>query len=194
LIAGTGLMGDEILYLQSDLILKAEGHEDEILKENKEVQKKMFTLAKSDLSEEVLIEKLTQVLKEQVSKMSEEELEAMGFSEDALPQQAQAVASPWFRFFLNHDPAPVLEKVKCPVLALNGEKDLQVPPKENLFAIEAALKKGGNKQFMTKELQGLNHLLQTAETGAPSEYGKIEETMAPAAMEIISNWILSVVK
>jgi fermentation-respiration switch protein FrsA (DUF1100 family) len=81
-----------------------------------------------------------------------------------------------------------------PVLAINGEKDLQVPPKENLAAIEKALKAGGKKNFMAKELPGLNHLFQTSQTGAPSEYAKIEETIAPAALQAMGDWILAQAK
>ena len=108
--------------------------------------------------------------------------------------QINTIASPWFKYFLRFDPAPVLEKVKCPVLAINGEKDLQVPPKENLSAIESALKKGGNKNFEVKMLPGLNHLFQTSETGKISEYGKIEETISPVALQTMLDWINKVTK
>jgi len=80
------------------------------------------------------------------------------------------------------------------VLAINGEKDLQVPPKENLSAIERALKKSGNKNFETKMLPGLNHLFQTAKTGAVSEYSQIEETISPLALETMLDWIKKVTK
>lgn len=80
--------------------------------------------------------------------------------------------------------------MKCSVLAINGEKDLQVPPKENLSAIEEALKTSGNQNYTIKEIPNLNHLFQTAQTGAPSEYVKNEETISPAALKIISDWIL----
>ena len=73
----------------------------------------------------------------------------------------------WFRFFLTFDPRPTLRKVQCPVLAINGEKDLQVPPKENLAEIDKALKAGGNRNVKTVELPGLNHLFQPCKTGAP---------------------------
>ena len=63
------------------------------------------------------------------------------------------------------------------MLAINGEKDLQVPPAQNLTAIEAALKEGGNTRYTIKQLPGLNHLFQTAKTGSPDEYATIEETM-----------------
>jgi uncharacterized protein len=81
-------------------------------------------------------------------------------------------------------------KVKCPILAINGEKDLQVQPKENLRVIEEALKAGGNKDYTVKEIEGVNHLFQTAQTGFPTEYSKIKETISPSTLELIGNWIL----
>jgi hypothetical protein len=90
---------------------------------------------------------------------------------------------------LEFDICPILRKVSCPVLALNGSKDSQVPPKENLGGIARELKAGGNRNVTIREMPGLNHLFQTCETGATSEYVKIEETMAPAALEAISGWI-----
>lgn len=91
---------------------------------------------------------------------------------------------------MTYDPRPALKRVSCPVLAINGEKDMQVDPKQNLPPIEAALKAGGNQDYLCRELAGLNHLFQSCETGAPSEYGKIEETFAPEALELIGDWIL----
>jgi fermentation-respiration switch protein FrsA (DUF1100 family) len=126
-------------------------------------------------------------------KMSEEEkniIGDIGDPEEYLEAQLQNLLSPWLKFFLTYDPKPTLSKLKCPVLAINGEKDLQVPPKENLSAIEEALVAGGNKNFIVKELPGLNHLFQTAQTGVPSEYAKIEETISPIALKIITDWIL----
>ncbi|MPM83740.1 hypothetical protein SDC9_130809 [bioreactor metagenome] len=130
---------------------------------------------------------------DEVANMSEEEKKNSGYSEanfDAqVNAQVQQLISPWMRFFLTYDPSPTLMKVKCPVLAINGEKDLQVPPKENLQAIEEALKEGGNRDYTVKELPGLNHLFQTAQTGSPSEYAKINETISPAALELIGDWV-----
>jgi fermentation-respiration switch protein FrsA (DUF1100 family) len=93
------------------------------------------------------------------------------------------------KFFLSYDPAIALEKLKIPVLALNGSKDLQVWPAQNLPAIKKALKKAGNKNYTIKELPNLNHLFQESGTGAPDEYEKNEQTMAPAVLDIISKWI-----
>jgi fermentation-respiration switch protein FrsA (DUF1100 family) len=97
-------------------------------------------------------------------------------------------------YFIKYDPSIILEKVKCPVLAINGSKDLQVPSKENLPAIQAALVKGGNEKVTTKELANLNHLFQESETGSPSEYAEIEQTFSPVALELVLSWIQEQVK
>ncbi len=103
--------------------------------------------------------------------------------------QQQRETDPWMKYFWDHDPAEELKKVKCPVLALNGELDLQVNAAINLGAIEAALKAGGNTKYVVKTLPKLNHLMQTAKTGAPAEYGQIEETASPVALSEVTNWL-----
>ncbi len=97
--------------------------------------------------------------------------------------------TPWLRFFFTYDPATDLSKVTCPVLAINGAKDVQVDAESNLTAIKAILTKSGNKDFKVEELPHLNHLLQDAKTGDVSEYEQIQETMSPDALNIISSWI-----
>ncbi len=117
---------------------------------------------------------------------------------DALPeamremvrQQLRASNSTWARFFITHDPASDLADVKCPVLALNGTKDVQVRASVNLAAIEAGLAAGGNTAITVIEYPGLNHLFQTAVTGNTGEYSVIEETFSPRALEDIAAWIL----
>ena len=108
--------------------------------------------------------------------------------------QVKQTTSPWMLYFIKHDPAITLQKVKCPVLAVNGEKDLQVPSKVNLDAIKAALEKGKNKKVTIKELPGLNHLFQECTTGSPDEYARIEQTISPVALNEVTKWILNQVK
>src|SRR5690606_10514926 len=105
-------------------------------------------------------------------------------------QTLTRVTSPWFRFALSYDPRTALERVTVPVLALNGDLDLQVWHEQNLPAIERALERAGNEDVTIRTLQGLNHLFQTARTGAVTEYGTIDETFAPIALNAISEWIL----
>ena len=95
----------------------------------------------------------------------------------------------WLRFFVKSDPAVILQKVKCPVLAINGQKDCQVLAEKNINGIAQALSKSGNDAVTTKIFSGLNHLFQQAGTGLPDEYGKIEQTMDPKVPEFIAKWI-----
>ena len=190
LMAGTGLTGEEILYLQGALISRAMGVSEEDIIKKRQFNEKIFSVLIEEEDSEIAEERLRQMFEEDWEKMSDEEKEQIGDSEVFLEAQLQSLLSPWLKFFLIYDPKPTLSKVKCPVLAINGEKDLQVPPKENLSAIEEVLKAGGNQNYTIKELSNLNHLFQTAQTGLPAEYAKIEETISPAALKIISDWIL----
>jgi uncharacterized protein len=97
--------------------------------------------------------------------------------------------SDWYRFFINYNPASDLKKISCPVLALIGEKDIQVLPEQNLPAIEESLIKGGNNKYVVKKIENVNHLFQTANSGKVSEYGEIEETISPNVLTLISDWI-----
>lgn len=103
--------------------------------------------------------------------------------------EKEAQTEPWLKFFWHYDPAPTIKKVKCPVLAINGELDLNVNADTNLAAIEAALKEGGNNRYLLRKLPKLNHLLQTAITGSGQEYAKIEETVAPLALDEVTAWL-----
>ncbi|NNM18997.1 MAG: alpha/beta fold hydrolase [Croceitalea sp.] len=94
-----------------------------------------------------------------------------------------------FVSLIKSKPSTALSKVKCPVLALNGSKDFQVPAKDNLAAIKQALEENGNTNVKTVELEQLNHLFQECATGAKSEYAEIEQTIAPAVLELITEWV-----
>ena len=96
------------------------------------------------------------------------------------------------RYFLTFDPRPAFEKIRVPVLALNGELDVQVDAEQNLTAIAVALEKGGNQNVTVHRLPEHNHLFQRAKTGLINEYGIIEETISPEVLDLIRNWILSV--
>lgn len=95
----------------------------------------------------------------------------------------------WLKNFLSYDPVPTLKLLRCPVLALIGSRDTQVNAEQNLPAIEKALADGGNKRSTVKTMLELNHLFQRAKTGGVTEYGKIEETMAPEALTEITSWL-----
>jgi fermentation-respiration switch protein FrsA (DUF1100 family) len=134
--------------------------------------------------------KLSAALKEILAAVPESEKKALGGGAEGLSEAAvSGFNNAWFRSFLNFDPRTTLRMVHCPVLALNGEKDLQVAAKENLAEIEKAVKAGGNCNVKTIEFKGLNHLFQPCRTGSPSEYAAIETTIAPEALKAMGDWI-----
>ena len=100
----------------------------------------------------------------------------------------------WFKYFLLFDPQSWLRKLNCKVFALNGDKDIQVISKQNLPGIEEALKKSKSPFYEIKELPGLNHLFQTCKKCTVEEYGELEETFSPVALQAISNWMEKNVK
>jgi fermentation-respiration switch protein FrsA (DUF1100 family) len=189
LLAGTGIPGDELLLLQQELIGKASGISATELEKGKTINKGAFAiLSKSTTTEQLkmdLISYFKQLLKDDTTAQKTD-----GINEDNLVKmQVNQLATPWMQYFIKYDPTPTLEKVKCPVLAINGEKDLQVPPKENLTAIKKALEKGGNRNVLTKELPNLNHLFQECKTGSPLEYAAIEQTFSPIALAEVLSWL-----
>lgn len=194
LLAGPGVRGADLLLKQIELISRAAGGSKESIEKTKENNRAVFDLILSVKDTAQLRQKVTDLVKKQYESLSEEERKEAGSLETTLQQTNQQLLSPWMLYFLRYDPAPNLTKVKCPVLALNGEKDLQVEPKSNLSGIRSALEKAKNKHFTVKELPGLNHLFQTCKTGSPAEYRSIEETFSPMALAEVSDWILKTVK
>ena len=177
MMAGPGVPGDQVLPEQALMLAESAGESKEKAEKAAEQERAVLTLVETEKDETVLEQKVREKLAGEVP-------------EARIGEQITRITSPWFRYFLTYDPAVALRKVKCPVLVINGEKDRQVPPEQNLPVIRQALTEGGNKNFEIDELPGLNHLLQTAKTGAVAEYAEIEETMSPVAMQKIAEWIL----
>jgi pimeloyl-ACP methyl ester carboxylesterase len=189
LLAGTGIPGDQLLLLQQKLVGKASGISDADLQKNEATNRNVFDIVKKSNSTEKLNADLTKYIG-QALKENPNASKPAGMSDDVFVQlQVNQITNPWMQYFIKYYPSPALEKVKCPVLALNGEKDLQVPPKENLEAIKNALSKGGNKKATVIELPNLNHLFQECKTGSPTEYATIEQTISPTALVEIVNWL-----
>lgn len=188
LLAGPGIAGDSILLLQSDLIAKANGTPDSVRARSARMSRALYAAVRETPDSA----RLAARLREMVAELTPAQRAQAGLTEPAVEALVGQVTSPWFRYFLVHDPAAELRRVRVPVLALNGTLDLQVPYRENLSAIARALRAGGNRQFEADSLPGLNHLFQTsrAGSGAPSEYAQLEETMSPAALQRVSSWIL----
>jgi len=181
LMAGPGLPGKQLILGQQAMLLKASGADDATIKAKQAVEEQVLSVVIQEKDDSVAETKIRAILKSELPP---------GTPESAITGQIKGLLSPWYRDFLVFDPRPTLSKVKCPVLAMAGAKDLQVPPMEDLVAIRDALQAGGNQVYTLKLLPGLNHLFQTAGTGLPSEYGVIEETFSPTALQLIGDWIL----
>ena len=189
-LAGPGVTGQQIIIRQSEDISKLSGVSEHQIKESTEALKKRFAILRKEKDNKKAELKIIALYKENLekNKTSNEETEK---AVNVFKEQFGADSYTWFRYFIMTDPSIFWKKVDCPVLALNGEKDLQVSAKENLPAIEKALKSSGNKSVKTVKLPELNHLFQHSKTGLPAEYSSIEETFSPDALKIISDWILA---
>lgn len=193
LLAGPGMPGAELMPLQGKLIGVAEGVPAAEAEQQSKLNAEILAMVVAGKPVEDIRAKLRTLVRLQLDSAPQTKDKPAGEKDEIADQQAgdssKELDNAWFKRFLALDPRDSLERVTCPVLALNGEKDLQVPPKEDLAAIQAALQKGGNKDFTTREMPGLNHLFQTCKTGSPSEYGQIEETFSPTALDAMTSWI-----
>jgi RNA polymerase sigma factor (sigma-70 family) len=190
LMAGTGLPGDEIFNLQGQLIARAEGASESELKRAGELRRRFVDILLREKDLTAARSKLIVAFAEYDAALPEAENKALADAGGTAEATIGQLNNAWFRSFLAYDPRPTLQKVRCPVLAVNGEKDLQVPPKENLAEIEKALKAGGNSNVKATEFPGLNHLFQPCKTGSPTEYAQIETTIAPEVLKAIGDWIV----
>ncbi|MBX9600100.1 MAG: alpha/beta hydrolase [Bryobacteraceae bacterium] len=177
LIAGPAVPGEQVLYAQGQAILKAGGAAPEALAQQLDIQKKMFGILREEKDLAAAEKRLKEAL-------PAKEMEG----------QIRSLLSPWMREFLFYDPSPAIEKLRVPVLAVFGALDLQVLASQNAPVMAAALEKGSNPDWAILKLPALNHIMQTAKTGGLEEYARIEETMSPAAMKAIADFILRVAK
>ena len=189
LLAGTGIQGDKLLLLQQELIAKANGVSEAEIEKTIQNNSKVIEMVVKSNDNQKLKTDLTKLINELLENEPNTEIPNGMSKEEFVSMQVNEISTPWMVYFMKFNPVITLEKVKCPVLAVNGEKDLQVPPKENLTAIKNALKKGGNKNVTTIEFPNLNHLFQECETGSPNEYATIEQTISPIVLKEITRWI-----
>jgi len=181
LLAAPATNGEQTLLNQSELIGRAGGLSDEQLDASLGFDQAAYALVRKEKDPNTLAEKLVALVKESG-------LDA-ALPPAALETQLRMLTSPWFRFFLDYDPLPNLKAVNCPVLALYGQKDLQVAAKANLPLLKKAFQDSMNTQAETRELPDLNHLFQHAYTGTPAEYAAIEATFSPEALALIVDWV-----
>lgn len=191
LLAGPGVPGDEVLLLQQKVIAKAMGAKPEEMKLGERLMGAILPAAKEPGPADERKKKIEKAAAEFLAGLTPEEKKRIdaGGGEKTAAAGVARLGDVWMQYFLTFDPRPTLGKVKCPVLAINGELDTQVIPDQNIPAIEKALKAGGNERITMKVFSKLNHLFQKSKTGVPSEYGQIEETFSPEALVYISDWL-----
>jgi pimeloyl-ACP methyl ester carboxylesterase len=148
-------------------------------------------IADPSITADQLQEKLRARAEVRKNRLTAEERAQLGLNGDATEQSIQVSATPWFRSLIRQDPAAYLRNVKIPVLALFGDKDVQVDARVNADGVRAALAAARNPDYEVRSLPGLNHLFQHAGTGGLEEYATIEETFAPEALSAIGDWILA---
>jgi len=181
MLAGPGVRGELLMVEQIALNAKARGVPDALVDQERELNRALFAAIVAEPRRDLAGARARQMM---------EDAERKGIlPPGTAAPRANAFVTPWFHAFLRHEPGPALQAVRQPILVLNGERDLQVPAEMDLFAIRTALK--DNPRAVVKQLPGLNHLFQTARSGAVSEYAEIEETMAPLALNTVSDWILA---
>lgn len=192
-LAGPGVKGYDIILKQNRDISRLAGLPEAEINENIRVSSKLFEMIMAESDQR-------KVAKEAMDWYNAD-LDAKGLSTDerknrmsSFTQSLISVNNQWFRYFLSTDPSLFWSRVTCPVLALNGDKDMQVNYEQNLPAIKNGLKGGGNRKVKTVVLPMHNHLFQHCTTGAPSEYVAIEETFSPEALRLMTEWIKKMLK
>ena len=189
LMAGPGVPGAELLRKQNERIFDAAGIAGARKQSLLALLDQLFTILTSeDMAEDEQRHGVEEIVRQQleingVPPAQQDEAQVEALAEQSL--------TPWMRYFLTFDPRPALEKIQVPVLALNGDLDVQVDAEQNLTAIAAALEKGGNQSVTVHRLPEHNHLFQRAKTGLVNEYATIEETISPKALNLIRDWVLS---
>jgi hypothetical protein len=186
MIAGPAISGDKIIVDQVARISNAGGRPaDAGASLEIEFTKLGVEIAKKPTSDDAARKELTEVFTKRIASLPPDDAKLATAS---LNDMITPLVSPWMRNFLRYDPAPTLSKVKQPLLAVWGSHDTQVAPEINLPVAKRALKQ--NARATLQVLPGLNHLLQTSTTGSPSEYANIDETIAPAALSLITAWVV----
>ena len=185
-LAGAGVRGDSLMLKQVELISKSQGMPDAVWQGMKpSIRNRYAILQQTDKTPEELQKEL---YADVTKTMSPEQLKDLNTIQQ-LSAQISSMTSPWYLHFMRYDPAQDLKKLKCPVLALNGEKDIQVDAAMNLTAIQERVTGNGNKNVTVKAYPNLNHLFQTCEKGTLAEYGQLEETINPEVLKDIIEWI-----
>ncbi len=199
MLAGTGVKGSDINDFQNIFPLRASGANEKIIQHFLDLHHALVKVATTEEDMQAYTDAISKSYYQWKQRQSPETLQILVKGTDdevigSLQRSYAAFRTKWWKFFLQHDPAEDLEKLSIPVLALNGDKDIQVDATINLAAVNNALKKSKSKNYQVKELRGLNHLFQHCTTCTIEEYNQLEETFSPEALKIMGDWLSGVIK
>ena len=190
LLAAPAVNGEKLILEQNKLIMKVNGAPEKMIDQQTDLLSEVFNAIENTPDNTGAKEKVKEIVKK--SAAADEDANTPTLSDEQTTQFAETFVTPWFRFFLSYNPVPAIEKTKCPILALYGGNDLQVPPSQNMPVLKNALQIAGNTNDKTVEIPELNHMFQESDTGSPSEYGRIEQTFDPQALRMIGDWIVGI--
>ena len=189
LLAAPGVRGDELFGKQLALELEAQGLEPAIVEKLSAAFSNLTSLIVADASRERIDRAIEALARLQIQAvLPEGTIPSDGLA--TLIKDYDLFVSPWWRYMFGYDPHPVLAAVRCPVLAVNGKKDVQVWHEQNLPEIERAIRKAGG-DVTIKLYEGLNHVLQPAKTGRRDEYAQIEITIDERVLSDMAQWLVS---
>jgi pimeloyl-ACP methyl ester carboxylesterase len=194
LLAGPGIKGGEILSGQLKAILKTDGMSDAAINSYESLYNKVMAVSAKETDTATALKQVLNYYNDWKKTSTEQARKELGFTSDdaartILSGLVKAFSGSWIRYFINSDAASLLQKTDAKVLALNGEKDLQVLAEANIAGIKEALRKSKSRVYETQILPGLNHLFQRCKTCSVNEYGQLEETFSPEALKVMGDWL-----
>jgi pimeloyl-ACP methyl ester carboxylesterase len=194
LLAGPGVQCAKLLLDRQEIVERKIGLSENEIKKSRANSEKIMEIINHTDNDDSTRSALLEFSRAHQNEIPDDVVPSGLTKDQFISMQINMFSSAWFKYLLAYDPANTLRQVKCPVLALNGELDVQVPSTANLARIDSALRSGGNQLVTIVEIPKLNHAFQECKTGMPDEYAKIEQTFSPVALNEINNWIVSVVR
>lgn len=190
MLGAPGILGSDLMVRRQEFMERRAGKSETEIRQSREFIEEIVRLVVSTGDEDSLRVALETFASKKKDQIPEDQLPPGMTKEEFISRQVAMLTSPWFRYFFTYDPQADLRLVKCPVLALTGDKDVQAPATDNLAAIKRALVAGGNNDITIKEMNGLNHMFQDCTTGMIDEYASIEQTFSPKALDEICQFVL----
>lgn len=193
LMAGSSEIGEKILSDQNEMIARANKTSEKEIQESKVFQQKYFKALKTNTGWDEIKKEIKKQITTDLNKLPKQAREKIKdiskYTDTSTEETLKRINSPWFKFFVDYDPAPVLRKTTLPTLALFGGKDLQVPAKSNSELMNSALTEAGNNNYLIRVFPDANHLFQFAKTGSPNEYSTLDKSFIPEFLNTISDWV-----